>query len=155
MFARFLLLMSLIGFGWSVHCADLPFEFEQTGQQQRYQKLIGELRCLVCQNQTLADSHADLAQDLRQEVYQMIIAGKQNQDIIDFLVERYGDFVLYRPPLNPSTWILWFAPFVLLLLAVVFIVHSIRRRSQESVQQLNQQEQEKLSRLFDDNRGDK
>lgn len=155
MFARFLLLMSLIGFGLVVHSADLPFEFEQAGQQQRYQKLIGELRCLVCQNQTLADSHADLAQDLRQEVYQMIIAGKQNQDIIDFLVERYGDFVLYRPPLNPSTWILWFAPFVLLLLAVVFIVHSIRRRSQESVQQLNQQEQEKLSRLFDDNRGDK
>ena len=155
MFARFLLLMSLIGFGLSVHCADLPFEFKQAGQQQRYQQLIEELRCLVCQNQTLADSHADLAQDLRQEVYQMIIAGKQNQDIINFLVERYGDFILYRPPLNPSTWVLWFAPFVLLLLAVVFIVHFIRRRSQESVQQLNQQEQEKLSRLFDDNMADK
>ncbi len=155
MFARFLLLMSLIGFGLSVHCADLPFEFKQAGQQQRYQQLIEELRCLVCQNQTLADSHADLAQDLRQEVYQMIIAGKQNQDIINFLVERYGDFILYRPPLNPSTWVLWFAPFVLLLLAVVFIVHSIHRRSQESVQQLNQQEQEKLSHLFDDNMADK
>ncbi len=155
MFTRFLLLISLIGFGLSVHCADLPFEFKQAGQQQRYQQLIGEIRCLVCQNQTLTDSHADLAQDLRQEVYQMIIAGKQNQDIINFLVERYGDFVLYRPPLNPSTWVLWFAPFVLLLLAIVFIVYFIRRLPQASVQQLNQQEQEKLSRLFDDNMADK
>lgn len=151
MFTRFLLLISLIGFGLSVHCADLPFEFKQAAQQQRYQQLIGEIRCLVCQNQTLADSPADLAQDLRQEVYQMIIAGKQNQDVINFLVERYGDFVIYRPPLKPSTWVLWFAPFVLLFLAIVFIIHLIRRRSQESVQKLNQQEQEKLSCLFGDN----
>jgi cytochrome c-type biogenesis protein CcmH len=106
---------------WSVTqlvaAADTPFHFEQPEQQARYDKLAQELRCLVCQNQSLADSHADLAQDLRNEVYRMITSGKSDQEIIDFLVARYGDFVLYRPPVSPLTWLLWFGPLLLLALA--------------------------------------
>ncbi|MGB1580159.1 MAG: cytochrome c-type biogenesis protein [Nevskiales bacterium] len=88
-------------------------------QQARYITLIAELRCLVCQNQNIADSNAPLAQDLRSQVHSMIAAGKSNAEIKAYLVERYGDFVLYRPPIKPSTWLLWGSPFLLLLLGLV------------------------------------
>ncbi|MFB6259517.1 MAG: cytochrome c-type biogenesis protein, partial [Thiohalorhabdaceae bacterium] len=79
--------------------------------------LLGKLRCLVCQNQSLADSDADLAQDLRDEVYvHMVEKGKTNEAIVDYLVDRYGDFVLYRPPFEPATYLLWFGPLVLLVI---------------------------------------
>ncbi|MDH5436877.1 MAG: cytochrome c-type biogenesis protein CcmH, partial [Gammaproteobacteria bacterium] len=85
-------------------------------EEQRYRNLIGELRCLVCQNQSLADSDAELAVDMRNEVHKKISAGKSNDEIIDFLVERYGDFVRYRPPVKATTFLLWFGPFLLLAL---------------------------------------
>jgi cytochrome c-type biogenesis protein CcmH len=81
----------------------------------RVMALARDLRCLVCQNQTLADSQADLAVDLRNQITEMVRAGKTDRDIVNFLVERYGDFVLYRPPLKPRTYVLWFAPFAALL----------------------------------------
>src|SRR5439155_9043909 len=80
----------------------------------RLKRLETELRCLVCQNQTLADSNADLADDLRREVRALALAGKSDDDIKAYLVARYGDFVLYKPPVKPSTWMLWFGPFALL-----------------------------------------
>ncbi|MEP6996524.1 MAG: cytochrome c-type biogenesis protein [Betaproteobacteria bacterium] len=80
----------------------------------RLKRLEAELRCLVCQNQTLADSNADLAGDLRREVRELALAGRTDDEIRDYLVARYGDFVLYDPPLKPTTWLLWFAPFTLL-----------------------------------------
>lgn len=83
--------------------------------ESRLKALEEELRCLVCQNQTLADSNAPLAEDLRREVRSLATAGKNDQQIRDFLVERYGDFVLYKPPVKPTTWLLWFGPFALLL----------------------------------------
>ncbi len=95
--------------------ADTPFEFKDAATEQRYQKLAAELRCLVCQNQSLADSHADLAQDLRDEVYRMLNEGRTDEEIVGFLVERYGDFVLYRPPVSGTTSLLWFGPVLLLL----------------------------------------
>ncbi|MEX2352637.1 MAG: cytochrome c-type biogenesis protein, partial [Gammaproteobacteria bacterium] len=88
--------------------AEVPAEFDDPQQQQRYQSMLAEIRCLVCQNQSLADSNADLAQDLRNEVHRMVAAGDSNQEIIDYLVTRYGDFVLYRPPLKTTTLLLWF-----------------------------------------------
>ena len=96
---------------------DTPYTFDDPAQQQRYEQLINELRCLVCQNQTLADSHADLAQDLRREVYGMVTAGKRREEVIDYLVKRYGDFVLYRPPVKETTWLLWAGPVLLLAIA--------------------------------------
>ena len=99
-------------------------------------RLIGisaELRCLVCQNESLAGSRADLALDLRREIRTLIKDGKTDAEITDFMVSRYGDFVLYRPPVNRVTWLLWFGPFVLLIGAVVVLLRMVRQ-SQNSKQ---------------------
>lgn len=103
-------------------------EFDDAEQLERYRTLIYELRCLVCQNQNLADSDADLAADLRREVYRMIREGKSDQDIVDFMVARYGDFVLYRPPLKAKTVLLWTAPFLLAVGGLALLVVQLRRR---------------------------
>lgn len=92
------------------------------------QRLSAELRCLVCQNQTLADSHAELAQDLVQEIRKMAAKGMTDKEIIDYLVERYGDFVRYRPPLKASTVLLWLGPFALLLAGGFGLYIQLRRR---------------------------
>ena len=104
------------------------FRFEDAGSEARFQALTKELRCLVCQNQSLADSHAELAGDLRREVHAMIKAGKEDREIVEFLVRRYGDFVLYRPPLDPRTAALWLGPIGLLLLAGLVGFIALRRR---------------------------
>ena len=96
--------------------------------EQRLIAIAGELRCLVCQNESLAGSRAELAQDLRREIRSLIKAGKTDPEILDFLVSRYGDFVRYRPPLKPSTWVLWWGPFVLLGLGIGTLIWHLRRR---------------------------
>ena len=107
------------------------YEFDDAEQLERYQQLIYELRCLVCQNQNLADSNAELAGDLRREVHRLILEGKSDQDVIDFMVARYGDFVLYRPPLKAKTVLLWSGPFVLGIGALVLLLVQLRRRRAE------------------------
>jgi len=97
--------------------------------EKRLQELSVELRCLVCQNQTIADSNAELAQDLRREIRGMIKEGKSNAEIIDFMVVRYGDFVLYRPPVKGITLLLWGGPIALMLLAVFVLQRYLRRRA--------------------------
>jgi cytochrome c-type biogenesis protein CcmH len=104
------------------------YQFETPEQEASYKRLIEELRCLVCQNQNLADSNAELAQDLRQKTYEMVIAGKDEQAIIDYMVERYGDFVLYRPPVNATTLLLWVGPFLILFGGVFVLLRVIRRQ---------------------------
>ncbi len=96
--------------------------------EAQVQRLSNELRCLVCQNQTLADSHADLAQDLQQEIREMAAKGMSDQAIIDYLVARYGDFVRYKPPLNKTTSLLWLGPFALLLAGGIGLLLMLRRR---------------------------
>ena len=108
------------------------YEFDDAEQLERYQQLIYELRCLVCQNQNLADSNAELAGDLRREVHRLILEGKSDQDVIDFMVARYGDFVLYRPPLNAKTVLLWSGPFVLGIGALVLLLVQLRRRAEDA-----------------------
>ena len=105
-------------------------EFSNPEHEKIFVKLVNELRCLVCQNQNLADSNAELAQDLRKEVFQMIQKGQTSDEIVEFMVARYGDFVLYRPPFKPETLILWIGPFAILLLAIVFVVVFIRKKKQ-------------------------
>lgn len=97
--------------------------------EQRLKVLETELRCLVCQNQTLADSPAGLADDLRREIRGLALAGKTNAEIKDFLQTRYGDFILYRPPVKSSTWLLWIGPFALLVVGGVVFALIIRRRA--------------------------
>ncbi len=109
--------------------ADAPADFADPTLAARYDKLLEELRCMVCQNQTLKDSHAELAQDLRDEVKRLLEKGDSDAAIRDYLVARYGDFVLYSPPLKESTWLLWLGPFVLLALAVMVVVMMSRRRA--------------------------
>jgi len=89
-----------------------------------------ELRCLVCQNQTIADSHAALAVDLKNQVRDMVASGKNQQEIVDYMVQRYGDFVRYRPPVKPTTYLLWVGPFILLIVGVVLLVSNLRKRRQ-------------------------
>jgi len=101
---------------------------EDPALEKRVRDLSLELRCLVCQNQTLADSNAPLAVDLRDQVRQQLKAGKSERDVVDFLVARYGDFVLYRPPLKASTVLLWAGPFVLLAVGFAILVLRLRRR---------------------------
>lgn len=97
--------------------------------EQHLIKIAEEMRCLVCQNESLAGSHADLAEDLRREIRVQIRAGKSDAEVMDFMVTRYGDFVRYRPPVKPTTWLLWFGPFVLLALAVGALAFMLRRRN--------------------------
>jgi len=97
--------------------------------EQRLIKIAEEMRCLVCQNESLAGSHADLAEDLRREIRVQIRAGKSDAEVMNFMVTRYGDFVRYRPPVKPTTWLLWFGPFALLVLAVGALAFMLRRRN--------------------------
>lgn len=90
--------------------------------------LTQELRCLVCQNQTIADSQADLAVDLRNQVRELLLKGKSDQQILDFMVQRYGDFILYRPPIKSTTWVLWFGPLMLLVGGLLFLVFKLRNQ---------------------------
>lgn len=104
------------------------YEFETAEQERRFNQLAGELRCPKCQNQTISDSDAPLAQDMRQRVYEMIMAGHTNAEIIDFMKVRYGDFVHYRPPVNRSTLILWLGPLLAFLIGILVIVINVRMR---------------------------
>lgn len=106
-----------------------PLVFTDLEQEMRFTQLTLELRCLVCQNQNLADSDAPLAQDLRKEIYDMLQAGKSDDEIKTFMVERYGDFVLYSPPVQGNTLALWVMPAVILLVGAIGVFVAIRRRN--------------------------
>jgi len=130
--------------------------FKDQAQEQRYRKLAEELRCLVCQNQSLADSNADLAHDLRVELLRQINQDKSDQEIIDYLVSRYGDFVRYKPPFKASTWLLWFGPFLILLAALFAAVRVMRSREhREPPAAVSSTEAERLQKLLDDKNKDR
>ena len=102
------------------------YEFESAQMEADYKKLIDELRCLVCQNQNLSASDADLARDLRRETYEMLQQGESPQQVVEFMVARYGDFVLYRPQFKSNTYLLWLGPFLLLLVVLYLLVRRLR-----------------------------
>jgi cytochrome c-type biogenesis protein CcmH len=116
---------------------------------QRAVKLSEKLRCLVCQNQTIADSNAELAQDLRRQIHEQIAAGKSDGEIVDFMVARYGDFVLYQPPVKPTTVLLWAGPALLLLLGFFGLARILRaRRAQVDAPPLTAEEHERAAQLL-------
>jgi len=122
-----LLLLVIVGL-WVVplHAAIEAYQFDSAEMEADYKQLVEELRCLVCQNQNLAGSDADLARDLRRETYEMLQQGKSQQEVVDFMVARYGDFVLYRPQFKSSTYLLWLGPFFLLLFVLYLVVRRLR-----------------------------
>jgi cytochrome c-type biogenesis protein CcmH len=128
------------------------YQFKHPEQEKIYNNLTDELRCLVCQNQTIADSNADLAKDLRRQVYEMLIEGKTQQEIIDYMTARYGDFVLYRPPLKTKTILLWAGPFFFLFAGLILLFFYARKKQSESPTELNSQQQQKIRQLLEQDR---
>lgn len=124
-------------------------QFDNLQQEQDYKKLISELRCLVCQNQNIADSNAALAQDLRRQVYEMIQQGKSEQDVKDYMLARYGDFVLYNPPLQAKTVLLWAGPIILLIIGLSLLYFYARRRNKEPEVVLSDNQKKKLDQLIE------
>jgi cytochrome c-type biogenesis protein CcmH len=116
----------------SAHAIDTERAFDDPAVQARYENITRELRCLVCQNEAIADSNATLARDLRREVREMIDAGRTDEQIRQFMLDRYGDFVLYRPRMTPLTFLLWAAPVLLLALGAFAAVRVVRRRASEA-----------------------
>lgn len=139
------LLMSLISF-CSFAAIDV-YEFDNAAQEKRFHLLMEELRCPKCQNQNLEDSNAGLARDLKIRAYNLLKEGKSNQEIVAYMVERYGDFVTYRPPLRPTTWLLWFGPFVILLLAGFLLLWRTWRVSKE-VPEKTELDRERLKQVL-------
>ncbi|MGB5442421.1 MAG: cytochrome c-type biogenesis protein [Gammaproteobacteria bacterium] len=124
------------------------FTFATASEEQHFRDLLAELRCLVCQNQSLADSDAELAHDLRAEVYSMVQQGQSDAQIIDFLVERYSDFVLYNPPLKLANWLIWFGPFVLLAIATLLLLRALRRQRQAPADAISVADRARLDALL-------
>ncbi len=122
------LLLCLIFIATSALAAIEAYEFDSPEMEANFIKLTKELRCLVCQNQSLADSNAELAKDLRKQTYEMLMQGKNPDQVAQYMVDRYGDFILYRPRLKTSTLLLWLGPFVLLLLVLGLVIRHMRGR---------------------------
>lgn len=146
---RTLLVAALLTFAGAACAYTLEeFQFDSPAQEAQFRELISKLRCLVCQNESLAGSQAELAQDLRNEVYRMMRAGQSEDEILDFLVARYGDFVLYDPPLKPSTYVLWFGPFVIIGIAAFFMLRAVLRRKPRTDDDMSDAERERLRSLL-------
>jgi cytochrome c-type biogenesis protein CcmH len=143
-----ILMLAVTGHG---HAAIESFTFDSSEEEARFKTLSHQLRCLVCQNQSIGDSNAELAQDLRREVYEMIKEGQSDEQIVTFLVDRYGDFVLYKPPVTTTTALLWVGPFVLIAVGLVFLIRFIRTRVAPASGDgaLSAEEQARLDALLD------
>ena len=124
-----LLLLFFVPF--SSQAAIVAYQFDDPEMEALYKILIKELRCTVCQNQDIGDSNAELAKDLRRKTYEMVSKGEDEEFVLDYMSQRYGDFVLYRPRLNTSTLMLWIGPFIILIIAVFLLIRFIRRPGDE------------------------
>ncbi len=124
------------------------YKFDDPNKADDFRHLIEQMRCLVCQNESLAGSNAELAVDLRNEIYDMMQAGQDKDQIIQFMVARYGDFVLYSPPVKPSTYPLWFGPVLLFIFGAVVLFRILRRKSQTREAELSAEEQQRLDQLL-------
>ncbi|HSI53839.1 MAG: cytochrome c-type biogenesis protein CcmH [Ramlibacter sp.] len=145
---RFLIAMLLLACaaGWAKDAAPVA---EDPVVEKRLVAIADELRCLVCQNESLSASRAELAQDLRRELRELIRAGKTDAEIREFMVSRYGDFVLYRPPVKPTTWLLWVGPFVLMVAGVIVLLVYLRRRGREvTSEELTEEEGQRARALL-------
>jgi len=125
----------------------ITYDFATAEQEALFNKLSDELRCLVCQNQAISDSNADLAKDLRDEIYTMLQQGQSEDQIVEFMVARYGDFVLYRPPVKPVTWLLWFGPALALIAGFFVVMRIVNKQKQASAVEISGEDIERLKAL--------
>ncbi len=125
------------------------YVFKNPQQEALYQELTQELRCLVCQNQNIADSNAELAKDLRRKTYQMIVKGEDKDAIVKFMVARYGDFVMYKPPFKATTVILWLGPALIFMLGVVMLTRMIRRRPLSDKPLLTDEQRQRAAQMLE------
>lgn len=156
---RSILMAALLLPSWSVQAAAIDaYKFNSSEEQARYKLLTLELRCPKCQNQNLADSNSPIATDMRREIHRMVTTGKTNEDVIDFMVARYGDFVNYRPRRDASTFVLWYGPIGLLALGGVVILIMTRRKrgatEKAAKPTARQADHDKLQRLLDEKKSD-
>ena len=139
----------LLSFFVSVQAGSIEtYTFDDPKKEAIYKQLIEELRCLVCQNQNIAGSNAELAQDLRRQTYEMVSTGSTRDEIVDFMVTRYGDFVMYKPPFKIKTALLWFGPSLLLLLSLIFLVRHIRTSPKTVEVKLDDKQRESVQDLM-------
>ena len=142
----FLLLISVLVSG-QLYAAIEAYDFKTEGEEQRFQALVGELRCPKCQNQNLAGSDAPIAKDLKDRTFQLLQEGKTDNEIRDYMIERYGDFITYKPPVRGSTYVLWFGPFIFLLCVVAVLVWR-RRHVTPPASDLSHEESARLTELL-------
>lgn len=144
---KYLLILVLLTISVSCLAVDSR-QLANPEQQKAYESLTSELRCLVCQNQTIADSHAELAEDLRRQVFEMLQQGKSKAEILQFMTDRYGDFVLYNPPFKAKTGLLWLGPFAFLIIGLVVVFIFVRRRKAESLTTISAEKEQKIRSLL-------
>lgn len=123
--------------------------------EARVTKLAEELRCLTCMGQSIADSQSSFSADMKREIRTMIGAGKNDKEIMEFMVQRYGDFVLYRPPVKSTTWVLWGGPFLLLILGLAFLAAKLRKRGAQAATELTENEHRQAAQLLGKREGDR
>ncbi len=149
---RVALVMLIFLAGTTLNAAIDTYEFKDEQTRQRFHRLTEELRCPKCQNQNLADSNAPIATDLRGEVYRLLSEGNSDREVKHYLVDRYGEYVLYKPEWSAQTWLLWLAPAIFLVLAAMVLVVIIKRRARASAQvadnPLSEQEQKEIEQLL-------
>jgi len=127
------------------------FNFNENVTEQRYLKFISKIRCLLCQNESLGSSRADLAVDLRRQIFQMMEDGQSNQEISAYLIDRYGDFILYQPPLKKSTLLLWFGPFILVGFLLWLLINRVKHLQTKPPKTLSDDDKTKARQLLDKN----
>lgn len=137
---RRLFFIALFAWACAAGAKEAPSAAQDPVLEARMLHIAAELRCLVCQNQTIADSHADLAVDLRRQVREMLQQGRSDQEVFDYMTARYGDFVLYRPPVRTTTLLLWFGPGAMAVIGLVLLVWVLRRRSRMPAENFDKEE---------------
>lgn len=146
--AKTLLMGFLLVFALGAGAREAPPAADDPLLEQRVMAIGAELRCLVCQNQTIAESESDLAKDLRGQIREMLRAGRNERDIVDYMIARYGDFVLWRPPFKPSTWLLWLGPALLLAAGLVALLRRLARARDAAETELSEADRARAARLL-------
>lgn len=156
MLNKSLLMLWLLLASINLHAAIDVYQFNSDSDRERFYRLTGELRCPKCQNQNIADSNAPIAKDLRTKIQLMLTEKKTDQEIVDYMIDRYGDFVLYQPRVDRRTWALWFGPALLMILGIIVVILISRRNASKNTTDklaaatLNEQQQKQLASLLND-----